>query len=63
MHCMYVCSILSLCASSLSQMWMNVQIVLMCVMVTVCVRTRLGATSVFVDQVTGETAHTAKVSN
>lgn len=27
------------------------------------VRTRLGATSVFVDRVTGETAHTVKVSN
>lgn len=30
-------------------------------MVEVCVRTRLGATSVFVNRVTGETAHTAKM--
>lgn len=51
------------CPSSLSQMWMNVWRVLRRVMVRVCVRTRLGATSVFVHQVTGETAHTAKVSN
>lgn len=49
--------------SSLSQMWMNVQRVLRRVMVRVCVRTRLAAISVFVNQVTGETAHTAKVSN
>lgn len=42
-------------------MWMNVRRVLQCVMVRVCVRTRLGATSVFVDQVTGETAHTVKM--
>lgn len=53
----------SFCFSFLSQMWMNVWKVLSCVRVRVYVRTRLGATSAFVRQVTEETAHTAKVSN
>lgn len=50
-------------SSSLFQMWMNVRRVLRCAMVRVCVRIPWGATSVFVDQVTGETAHTVTVIN
>lgn len=51
------------CSSPLSQMWMNVQRVPHHVTVRVCVRIRSGVTSVCVHRVTGETAHTAKVSN
>lgn len=42
-------------------MWMSVWRMLSCVLVRVCAKTHLGATSVSVNQVTGETAHTVKV--
>lgn len=52
----------SVCPALGAQMWTNVWRVLQCVaMVQLCVRTRWGATSVFVRPVTKETAHTVKV--
>lgn len=52
----------SVCPFLVPQMWTNVWRVLQCVaMVRVCVRTHWGAISVFVRQVTKETAHTVKV--
>lgn len=49
-------------SSSLSKMWMNAWRILQHVVATACVRTHSAATSVFARQVTGATAHTARVN-